>query len=101
MDVRPLHTERDYDWALAEVARYFETQPAPGSADGNRFEPGVPRALALRRDWNARLGLRARPRRLKNRDGGALAFPYRTLGEGGRWSEAKAVGWGEENSQME
>jgi len=38
MDVRPLHTERDYDWALAEVARYFETQPAPGSADGNRFE---------------------------------------------------------------
>jgi HTH-type transcriptional regulator/antitoxin HigA len=38
MDVRPLHTERDYDWALTEVARYFETQPAPGSADGNRFE---------------------------------------------------------------
>jgi HTH-type transcriptional regulator/antitoxin HigA len=38
MDVRPLHTERDYDWALAEVARYFEKQPAPGSAQGNRFE---------------------------------------------------------------
>lgn len=38
MDVRPLHTEHDYDWALAEVARYFEKQPAPGSADGNRFE---------------------------------------------------------------
>lgn len=38
MDVRPLHTERDYDWALAEVARYFEKQPVPGSAEGNRFE---------------------------------------------------------------
>lgn len=38
MDVRPLHTESDYEWALAEVARYLERQPAPGSADGNRFE---------------------------------------------------------------
>jgi HTH-type transcriptional regulator/antitoxin HigA len=38
MDVRPLHTEGDYEWALAEVARYFEKQPALGSADGNRFE---------------------------------------------------------------
>lgn len=38
MDVRPLHTESDYEWALAEVARYFESQPTPGSADGNRFE---------------------------------------------------------------
>jgi HTH-type transcriptional regulator/antitoxin HigA len=38
MDVRPLHTESDYQWALAEVARYFEKQPALGSAAGNRFE---------------------------------------------------------------
>ena len=38
MDVRPLHTESDYEWALAEVARYFEKQPTLGSADGNRFE---------------------------------------------------------------
>lgn len=38
MDVRPLHTESDYEWALAAVARYFEKQPIPGSADGNRFE---------------------------------------------------------------
>jgi HTH-type transcriptional regulator/antitoxin HigA len=38
MDVRPLHTESDYNWALAEIARYFETQPAPRSAEGNRFE---------------------------------------------------------------
>jgi HTH-type transcriptional regulator/antitoxin HigA len=38
MDVRPLHTESDYEWALAEVAHYFEKQPAPRSPDGNRFE---------------------------------------------------------------
>ena len=38
MDVRPLHTEQDYDWALAQVARYFDHQPAPGTADGDRFE---------------------------------------------------------------
>ena len=38
MDVRPLHTEQDYEWALREVARYFETQSAPGTAEGDRFE---------------------------------------------------------------
>lgn len=38
MDIRPLHTESDYEWALAEVARYFQKQPIPGSAAGNRFE---------------------------------------------------------------
>jgi HTH-type transcriptional regulator / antitoxin HigA len=38
MDVRPLHNEADYEWALREVARYFENQPRPGSPDGDRFE---------------------------------------------------------------
>ncbi|RKE72562.1 helix-turn-helix domain-containing protein [Pseudorhodoplanes sinuspersici] len=38
MDVRPLHTQQDYEWALAEVARYFDHQPAPGTDDGDRFE---------------------------------------------------------------
>jgi HTH-type transcriptional regulator / antitoxin HigA len=38
MDVRPIHNERDYDWAVREVARYFEAEPAPGTADGDRFE---------------------------------------------------------------
>ena len=38
MDVKPLHNERDYDWAIREVTRYFENEPAPGSADGDRFE---------------------------------------------------------------
>ncbi len=38
MDVRPIRNEDDYDWALREVSRYFENQPAKGSPDGDRFE---------------------------------------------------------------
>ena len=29
MDVKPLHNEQDYDWAIREVASYFEAEPAP------------------------------------------------------------------------
>jgi HTH-type transcriptional regulator/antitoxin HigA len=38
MDVRPLHNEQDYDWAIGEVACYFDTQPAVGTPDSDRFE---------------------------------------------------------------
>jgi HTH-type transcriptional regulator / antitoxin HigA len=38
MDVRPLHNEQDYDWAIREVTRYFDSEPVPGAADGDRFE---------------------------------------------------------------
>lgn len=38
MDVRPLHNERDYDWAIDEVTRYFDDQPSFGTPDGDRFE---------------------------------------------------------------
>jgi HTH-type transcriptional regulator/antitoxin HigA len=38
MDVRPLHNEQDYDWAIREVSSYFEAEPVPGTADGDRFE---------------------------------------------------------------
>jgi len=38
MDVKPLRNDQDYDWAIGEVARYFETQPARGTDDGDRFE---------------------------------------------------------------
>lgn len=38
MDVRPLRNEQDYDWAIGEVSRYFEVEPAPGTPDGDRFE---------------------------------------------------------------
>jgi HTH-type transcriptional regulator / antitoxin HigA len=39
MDVRALHTEADYEWALSEVERYFDHhQPEPGSPEGDRFD---------------------------------------------------------------
>jgi HTH-type transcriptional regulator / antitoxin HigA len=38
MDVRPLHNERDYDWAIREVSSYFEVEPKPGTANADRFE---------------------------------------------------------------
>jgi HTH-type transcriptional regulator/antitoxin HigA len=38
MDIRPIKSEADYEWALAEVSRYFDDQPEPGSPDGDRFD---------------------------------------------------------------
>jgi HTH-type transcriptional regulator / antitoxin HigA len=38
MDVKPLRNEQDYDWAMREVAHYFEGDPELGTADGDRFE---------------------------------------------------------------
>ncbi len=38
MDIRPIHTEADYDAALAEIDHYFVNEPERGSADGDRFE---------------------------------------------------------------
>lgn len=38
MDIRPIRTEADYDWALNEIAGYFARAPAPGSADADRFD---------------------------------------------------------------
>ena len=38
MDVRPLHNEDDYNWAIGEVTRYFEAQPAIGTPESDRFE---------------------------------------------------------------
>jgi HTH-type transcriptional regulator/antitoxin HigA len=37
-NIRPIRTETDYDWALAEVSAYFGKEPAKGSPDGDRFE---------------------------------------------------------------
>jgi HTH-type transcriptional regulator/antitoxin HigA len=36
-NIRPIRTEDDYDWAIAEVTKYFENEPEIGSEDGNRF----------------------------------------------------------------
>jgi HTH-type transcriptional regulator/antitoxin HigA len=38
MDVKPLHNDQDYDWAISEIRRYFDAEPEPGSDDGDRFE---------------------------------------------------------------
>jgi len=38
MDIRPIHTDADYQAALREVAPCFETEPETGSPDGDRFE---------------------------------------------------------------
>ena len=38
MEVRPLHNEQDYDWAIREIACYFEVDPVLGTTDGDRFE---------------------------------------------------------------
>ena len=37
-DIRPIKTEADYDWALAEIEAYFDNEPELGSPEGNRFE---------------------------------------------------------------
>ncbi len=38
MEVRAIRTEADYDWALDEIARYFDEPPPPGSAEADRFD---------------------------------------------------------------
>jgi HTH-type transcriptional regulator / antitoxin HigA len=38
MDIRPIRTEADYDWALAEIERYFEHEPEPDTLDAARFD---------------------------------------------------------------
>jgi HTH-type transcriptional regulator/antitoxin HigA len=38
MDIRPIRSEADYDWALAEIERYFDDEPAPGTPDADRFD---------------------------------------------------------------
>ena len=38
MDVRALHTEADYEWALDQIERYFDDQPTPGTPEGDRFD---------------------------------------------------------------
>jgi HTH-type transcriptional regulator/antitoxin HigA len=38
MDIRAIHNDADYAWAMNEVRQYFDNEPAPGSPDGDRFE---------------------------------------------------------------
>lgn len=36
--IRPLHSEAEYDAALADIERYFETEPTPGTPEADRFD---------------------------------------------------------------
>jgi HTH-type transcriptional regulator/antitoxin HigA len=37
MDIRPIHTEADYEWALGEIAPYFDSEPERGTPEADRF----------------------------------------------------------------
>lgn len=37
-NIRPIKTPADHAWALAEIGRYFDAQPDPGTPDGDRFD---------------------------------------------------------------
>ncbi|WP_130618292.1 helix-turn-helix domain-containing protein [Dyella amyloliquefaciens] len=36
--IRPIRSKKDYEDALREVSAYFDNEPEPGSAEGDRFE---------------------------------------------------------------
>jgi HTH-type transcriptional regulator/antitoxin HigA len=36
--IRPLHSEADYDAALAEIEHYFDKSPKPGTPAADRFD---------------------------------------------------------------
>ena len=38
MEIRPIHTKKDYQAALRELSAFFENEPKRGSPEGNRFE---------------------------------------------------------------
>jgi len=38
MDIRPIRSEVEYDAALARIARFFESEPAPGTAEADEFD---------------------------------------------------------------
>ena len=38
VEIRPIHTEEDYQATLREVSVFFDSEPEPGSLEGDRFE---------------------------------------------------------------
>jgi HTH-type transcriptional regulator/antitoxin HigA len=38
IEIRPIRNEKDYDWALKEIERYFEVEPKRDSPEGARFD---------------------------------------------------------------
>lgn len=37
-NIRPIKTPADHEWALAEIAVYFDNQPALGTPEADRFD---------------------------------------------------------------
>jgi HTH-type transcriptional regulator/antitoxin HigA len=60
----PLRSEADYDAALAEIGRYFEQEPRPGSPEAGRFDF---LACSIKRYEEKNWSLRPKKRPLKNR----------------------------------
>ena len=38
MNIRPIRSETDYDWALKEIEPYFEREPKRGTPEADRFD---------------------------------------------------------------
>ncbi|MFA6265153.1 MAG: XRE family transcriptional regulator [Pseudolabrys sp.] len=38
MDVRAIHNDADYEWALKEVEKYFDNAPASNTPEADRFD---------------------------------------------------------------
>ena len=38
MNIHPIRTKTDHKAALRELSAYFDNEPEPGTADGDRFE---------------------------------------------------------------
>lgn len=38
MNIHPIRTQTDHKAALRELSAYFDNEPEPGTADGDRFE---------------------------------------------------------------
>jgi HTH-type transcriptional regulator/antitoxin HigA len=38
MDMKPIRTEADYDWALKEIEQYFDREPRRGTKEAARFD---------------------------------------------------------------
>ncbi|HKY94572.1 MAG TPA: hypothetical protein VJL84_04670 [Kiloniellales bacterium] len=36
--IRPLRSEADYDRAIAEIERYFDSEPLPGTPEAAHFD---------------------------------------------------------------
>jgi len=50
MDIRAINNDADYAWALNEIERYFDSTPAPGSPEADRFDV----LAAVIKDYEAR-----------------------------------------------